>query len=173
MTDWYIQHKITQWWCKLNHDETTLRAKLGPVRKCLYAAQAFPRVHPYLNCTAHIPCPNSQYPGDLLQHELTMEEVLRLLHNGPINWLPYPWYHDEEAAGPPHHFNWNINTCVYCDDRGHPTCDCPDPHHFCPDCLSCIIPSYHKNFRCWCPTDYQHHLLDMVLNALEDYVGEG
>jgi hypothetical protein len=58
--------------------------------------------------------------------------------------------------------------CIYCNDLDHSPPQCPDPHHLCPDRLSCIIPSYHTNFGKHCPADPRRQILDYLLDAISD-----
>ena len=70
------EHQLAQHWLEPDSDTATLKLKIGPVHKRLYAAQAYPHIHPYLNHQAWVPHPNSAYPGDLHQYELIMEQAV-------------------------------------------------------------------------------------------------
>ena len=81
-----------------------------------------------------------------------------------VHWLPRPWYHDEDQPGNSNQFSLCHNLCPYCNNPDHSPPQCPAPHHLCNDRLSCIIPSYHKNFGAGCPADACRHLIDMLLD---------
>jgi hypothetical protein len=154
---------------ELENDTFDLSQKLRPVRLRLRQAQAYPHVHPYLTGKARVLLPGSARPASHRDYPLTMEEALTIdTASADITWLPQPWYHEEAQAGstPMPLSHWSI--CVYCNDLNHAPVQCPEPHHLCPDHLSCIIPSYHINFGDHCPADPRHHVLDYLLQAIED-----
>lgn len=70
---------------EVNTELATIWSKLQPICSRLTHAHAYPRVHPYLNRQAQVPQPNHQWPGDLQQHELTMDEALGLSREGDVN----------------------------------------------------------------------------------------
>ena len=152
---------------EVNSELATLRSRLRPVRTRLTKAHAYPRVHPYLNHQARVPKPNHQWPGDLRQHELTMDEALGLSRQGDVNWMPRPWYHDDIHPGA-NYSPVRFIDCVYCNIPGHNLRDCPNPHRFCAQRLSCIIPSYHRRFGPHCPSDKRRRVLDEILGDLYD-----
>jgi hypothetical protein len=98
-----------------------------------------------------------------------MKEALTInTASADVTWLPHPWYHDEVQAGPTPMPLSHRSICVYCNDLNHTPTQCPNPHHLCPDHLSCIIPSYHTNFGKHCPADLRRHLLDYLLDAISE-----
>ena len=142
----HIAHRC----CELDNDTLHLERKLGPVRRHLRTAQAYPRVHPYLDGDAKVPQPHSHNPSLYRDYDLTMEQAMGLSTMGQVHWLPCPWYHDEDQPGNSNQFSLRHNLCPYCNDPDHAPPQCPTPHHLCNDRLCCIIPSYHKNFGSGC-----------------------
>jgi hypothetical protein len=154
---------------ELENDTFDLTQKLHPVRLRLRQAQAYPRVHPYLTGKARVPLPGSAHPASHRDYPLTMEEALTIdTTSANITWLPRPWYHEEAQAGSTPMPLSHRSICVYCNDLNHTPAQCPEPHHLCLDRLSCIIPSYHINFGDHCPADPCCHVLDYLLQAIED-----
>jgi hypothetical protein len=154
---------------ELENDMFALHQKLCPVRLCLRNAQAYPRVHPYLAGKAKVPFPGSSRPASHRDYPLSMEEALTIdTISADITWLPRPWYHKEAQAGSTPMPLSHRSICVYCNNLNHAPAQCPDPHHLCPDRLSCIIPSYHTNFGDHCPADLRCHILDYLLGAIAD-----
>ena len=149
---------------ELDNDALHLERKLGPVHHHLRAAQAYPRVHPYLDGDTKVPRPQSCNPGLYCDYDLTMEQAMGLSTMGQVHWLPRPWYHDKDHPGNSSQFSLRHNLCPYCNDPDHSPPQCPAPHHLCNDCQCCIIPSYHKNFGSGCPADAHRHLIDTLLN---------
>ena len=153
---------------ELDNDTLHLERRLGLVRQHLRAAQAYPCVHPYLDGDAMVPQPHSHNPGLYREYPLTMVQAMGLSTMGQVHWLPLPWYHDKDQPGCGNPFSLCHNLCPYCNDPGHPTAQCPMPHHLCNDHLCCIIPSYHKNFSSGCLADTHHHLIDTMLDNYHD-----
>jgi hypothetical protein len=122
--------------------------------------------YPYLAGTAKVPLPYSAHPASHHDYPLTMEEALTI--NNDVSWLPHPWYHKETQPGSTPMPLLHCTICIYCNNIAHPLAACPNPHHLCPDHLSCIIPSYHTNFGEYCPADPHHHLLDYLINSLSE-----
>jgi hypothetical protein len=154
---------------ELENDMFDLHQKLRPVRLCLRKAQAYPRVHPYLAGKARVPFPGSSCPASHRDYPLTMQEALTIdTISANVTWLPRPRYHEESQAGSTPMPLSHCSICIYCNNLNHEPAWCPDPHHLCPDRLSCIIPSYHTNFGDHCPADPRRHVLDYLLQAIED-----
>jgi hypothetical protein len=154
---------------ELENDMFDLQQKLCPVRQRLRNAQAYPCVHPYLADKAKVLFPGSSHPASHRDYPLTMEEALTIdIARADITWLPRPWYHEEAQAGSNPMPLSHRSICIYCNDLHHSPAQCPDPHHLCPDRLSCIVPSYHVNFGECCLADPCHHLLDYLLDAIAD-----
>jgi hypothetical protein len=154
---------------ELENDTFDLHQKLCPVRLRPRNAQAYPRVHPYLTGKTKVPFPGSSRPASHRDYPLTMEEALTIdTTSANVTWLPRPWYHEEAQAGSTPMPLSHRSICIYCNDLHHSPAQCPDPHHLCPDRLSCIIPSYHTNFRDHCPADPRRHILDYLLEAIAD-----
>ena len=149
---------------ELDNDTLHLEHRLGPVCRHLRAAQAYSHMHPYLNGEARVPRPHSHNPGLYHKYPLTMEQAMGLSTMGQVHWLPRPWYHDKDRPGSLCSFSLHHNLCPYCNDLGHSATQCPTPHHLCNERLSCIIPSYHKNFGSGCPADSCHYLIDTLLD---------
>jgi hypothetical protein len=136
---------------ELENDTFDLQLKLCPIHQHLCNAQAYPHVHPYLAGTAKVPLPYSARPASHCDYPLTMEEAMTIDTN--VNWLPCPWYHKENQPGSTPMPLSHHTLCMYCNGLDHSLATCPNPHHLCNDCLSCIIPSYHTNFGEHCPAD--------------------
>ena len=56
-------------------------------------------------------------------------QALALSTETPVQWLPCPWYHDEDQPGTNQSFVHPSNLCVYCETHGHTPCEYPTPHH--------------------------------------------
>ena len=142
--------------------------RMGPVRERLIKAKAHSRLHPYLvNPNAHIfePNPAISHPTDwpvemgMVSQTISIQDALQLTEEGH-RWLPRPWYHDEAGPGSTTMRHLMVSRCVYCLSRDHSITYCPNPHALCDSRLSCIIPSYHRNFSVGCPHT-RYHYLDM------------
>lgn len=149
---------------ELDNNALHLECKLGPIRHCLQAAQAYPHVHPYLDGDAMVPQPHSHNPGLYCDYDLTMEQAMGLSTMGQVHWLPRPWYYDKDHPGHSNQFSLHHNLCPYCNNPNHSPPQCPAPHQLCNDHLCCIIPSYHKNFGSGCLADARCHLINTLLN---------
>jgi hypothetical protein len=154
---------------ELENDTFDLQQKLRPVCLHLHNAHAYPRVHPYLTGKTRVPFPGSSRPASHRNYPLSMEEALMIdTVCADVTWLPRPWYHEEAQAGSSPMPLSHRSICIYCNDLHHSPAQCPDPHHLCPDRLSCIIPLYHTNFGDHCPADPRCHILDYLLDAIAD-----
>jgi hypothetical protein len=163
--EWQLAHHHRE----LENDTFDLGQKLRPVHQRLRNAQAYPHVHPYLAGKEKVPFPGSSCPASHHDYPLSMKEALTInTISADVTWLPCPWYHEEEQAGSNPMTLSHHPICVYCNNLNHAPAQCPDPHHLCPDRLSCIIPSYHINFGEHCLADPQRHLLDYLLDAISD-----
>jgi hypothetical protein len=139
---------------ELENNTFDLSQKLRPVRQRLHKAQAYPHVHPYLAGKEKVPFLGSSCPAYYCDYPLSMREALTInTVSADVAWLPRPWYHEEAQAGSTPITLSHCSICLYCNDFNHAPAQCPDPHHLCPDHLSCIIPSYHTNFSDHCPAD--------------------
>jgi hypothetical protein len=154
---------------ELENDAFNLNQKIEPIHQCLRNTQAYPRVHPYLSGKEKVPFPGLSRPAYFRDYPLSMREALTIdTTSADVTWLPRPWYHEEGQAGSTPMTISHCSICLYCNDLNHVPTQCPDPHHLCPDRLSCIIPSYHTNFGDHCPADPRRHLLDYLLDAISE-----
>ena len=153
---------------RLDHDKMMWGLRVGPVHNQLIKAKAQSHLQPYLiDYDARIfePNPAIPHPADwpieagVRSHTISIQDALQLTEDGHC-WLPHPWYHDEVGPGSITMHHLMVLRCVYCSSRDHTITYCSNPHHLCDARLSCIVPSYHRNFGVGCPHT-QYHYLDM------------
>ena len=152
---------------RLDRDKLMWGLRMGPVCECLIKAKARSRLHPYLTdpTDARIfePNPAISHPADwpiemkTVHQTISIQDALQLTEEGH-RWLPRPWYHDEAGPGSNTMRNLMVSRCVYCSSRDHTITYCPRPHYLCDSRLSCIIPTYHRNFGTGCPHTRWHYL---------------
>ena len=153
---------------RLDRDKLMWGLRMGPVRERLIKAKACSHLHPYLadpDARIFEPNPTISHPADwpvemgMVSQTISIQDALQLTEEGH-HWLPRPWYHDEAGPGSTTMRHLMVSRCVYCSSRDHSITYCPDPHKLCDSRLSCIIPSYHRNFGVGCPHT-RYHYLDM------------
>ena len=163
---------------RLDHDKMMWGLRMGPVHDCLIKAKAHSRLQPYLiDHDTRIFEPNHAIPhptdwpveAGVVSQTISIQDALRLTEEGHC-WLPRPWYHDEAGPGSTTMRHLMVSRCVYCLSRDHTIMYCPNPHHLCDSRLSCIVPSYHRNFGIGCPHTCYHYLDmgDDTLVVLDD-----
>ena len=152
---------------RLDQDKLMWGLRMGPVRERLTKAKARSRLHPYLidptDARIFEPNPAISHPADwpvemgMISQTISIQDALQLTEEGH-HWLPHPWYHDEAGPGSNTMRDLMVSRCVYCLSRDHSIMYCPRPHHLCDSQLSCIIPTYHRNFGTGCPHTRWHYL---------------
>ena len=158
---------------RLDRDKLMWGLRMGPICERLIKAKARSCLQPYLiDHDARIFEPNHAIPhptdwpveAGMVSQTISIQDTLQLTEEGHC-WLPHPWYHDVAGPGSTTIRHLMVSWCVYCSSRDHSITYCPNPHHLCDSRLSCIVPSYHRNFGVGCPHTHYHHL-DMGDNTL-------
>jgi hypothetical protein len=135
------------------------KSKLMTLCKCLHAAQARSRLHPYLSGQERISAP----PGYLGSWNtaatnlptLSMDEALTIDAAAGSNKEEQPWFHGRFGVS----YQFKESTyryCPYCHKSSHTNMQCLTPHALCHTTISCIIPSYHLHFGDNCPAANCH-----------------
>ena len=95
-----------------------------------------------------LPYDDSPYPeGNLTP----LEAYTAYRGESPPRWLPLPWYW-EERSSPTQRKDW----CAYCHSHYHTLNNCPNPHRYCSNHLSCNVPSTHTFYLGGCPYALEH-----------------
>ena len=158
---------------RLEHDKMMWGLRVGPVCNQLIKAKARSCLQPYLidhDARIFEPNPAIPHPADwpveagIVSQTISIQDALQLMEEGHC-WLPRPWYHDEAGLGSTTMHHLMVSCCIYCLSRDHSIMYCPHPHHLCDARLSCIVPTYHRNFGIGCPHT-RYHYLDMGDNEL-------
>ena len=152
--DLATQHKaLKEEQHKLDNKFAEWRHKWGPVRSRLIHSRAHTRLHPYMDKLSHehvIPLPGDDRP--YREGNLTPLEAYTAYHGeSPPRWLPLPWYW-EERSSPEQRKDW----CTYCHSHYHSLNNCPNPHRYCTNRLSCNVPSTHTFYLGGCPYALEH-----------------